>query len=208
MLDRICYGAISLRCTGCTQQPGSLLCPCSLRGPCGPLVQVLNTCYPQSLQATSQYGALGGVHWLTVSNTFSTHPSQVKIYDSYNTEVWDSVKTFILGICANLSRSLYLKKVSVERQGDSISCGLYALAYAFDLCLGIDPEGARYSDKLMRQHVLHCLKHQCVAPFPRVEPIVAGGRPLSLKSLGPGRPEDDSFGLALTGTVPLQAPAP
>ena len=55
----------------------------------------------------------------------------------------------------------------VQRQMGSSDCGLYALAFATDLCHGIDPTSPRsYDHVLMRQHYVECLDKGRMVPFP------------------------------------------
>jgi hypothetical protein len=58
---------------------------------------------------------------------------------------------------------------SVQQQSDEIMCGLFAIAFAFDLCHGINPVDRHYDEKKMREHLLKCLKQGYFEEFPLVD---------------------------------------
>ena len=56
-------------------------------------------------------------------------------------------------------------KIQVVRQKTQFQkggsdCGLFAIAYAVDLCQGIEPADVRYQQESMRSHLLQCLAMQ------------------------------------------------
>ena len=55
----------------------------------------------------------------------------------------------------------------VQRQVGSNDCGLFALAFATDLCNGLDPVNQRYEQGSMRQHYVSCLENGAMVPFPK-----------------------------------------
>ena len=57
----------------------------------------------------------------------------------------------------------------VQKQIGSADCGLFALAFATDLCQGLDPTTQRYDQVLMRQHYVTCLESAKVTPFQRLQ---------------------------------------
>ena len=46
-------------------------------------------------------------------------------------------------------------------------CGLFALAFATDLCYGLDPANQHYDQDAMRQHYVSCLESKANGPFPK-----------------------------------------
>ena len=50
---------------------------------------------------------------------------------------------------------------------DSIDCGLYAIANAFDLCDGMDPSTCSWKGQEMRQHLMQCMGDEQIQTFPR-----------------------------------------
>lgn len=55
----------------------------------------------------------------------------------------------------------------VQKQIGSADCCLFALAFATDLCQGLDLTTQRYDQALMRQHYVTCLESAKVTPFPK-----------------------------------------
>ena len=55
----------------------------------------------------------------------------------------------------------------ILKQIGSADCGLFAPAFATDLCQGLDPTTQSYDQALMRQHYVTCLKSAKVTAFPK-----------------------------------------
>ena len=55
----------------------------------------------------------------------------------------------------------------VQKQINSSDCGLFALAFATDLCHGVDPQTQAYDQENMRAHYVDCLESQEMVPFPK-----------------------------------------
>ena len=51
----------------------------------------------------------------------------------------------------------------------AVDCGVIAIAFATDLCHGLDPVAVTYDQEKMRQHLLTCLENKKLEPFPRME---------------------------------------
>ena len=60
----------------------------------------------------------------------------------------------------------------VQQQFGSSDCGLFALAFATDLCHGLDPTKRNYIQGLMRKHYVDCLESGKMAPFPTTDTTV------------------------------------
>ena len=52
------------------------------------------------------------------------------------------------------------------KQTNHSDCGLYAIAFAVDLCSGQDVCKRNFSAVLMRPHLLNCLQNRRFTPFP------------------------------------------
>ena len=74
-------------------------------------------------------------------------------------------KESIATIMNSQSHCLYLQFPEVQQQTDCSSCGLFALAYAFDVCDGIDPSMVEYSQVNLRSHFLSFLKKKSISSF-------------------------------------------
>ena len=57
---------------------------------------------------------------------------------------------------------------SVQKQSDTVMCGLYAIAFALDLCQDIDPVYRHYDESKMREHLLKCLRQNYFEEFPQI----------------------------------------
>ena len=55
----------------------------------------------------------------------------------------------------------------VQRQVGASDCGLFSLAFATDLCHGLDPVHLKYDQGAMRQRYVNCLENGAMVPFPR-----------------------------------------
>ena len=54
----------------------------------------------------------------------------------------------------------------VQKQLGSSDCGLFALAFATDLCHGLDPAKQSYNQEMMCRHFVSCLEKGKMTPFP------------------------------------------
>ena len=63
-------------------------------------------------------------------------------------------------------KELILEYQAVQSQRGSNDCGLFALAFATSLCAGENPVEINYIQHLLRKHLLDCITHQVISPFP------------------------------------------
>jgi hypothetical protein len=121
----------------------------------------------------------GQLHWYVISNFNSANDLQIQIYDSYfmkktyeyNKQFLSNVKKLIsrnksTGI-KNESNLIECEIKSVQIQSDSKMCGVFAIAFAYDLCNGIDPATQNYDEYAMRKHLFECLKQRKFTEFPK-----------------------------------------
>lgn len=57
----------------------------------------------------------------------------------------------------------------VQWQVGGSDCGLFSLAFATDLCHGIDPTNQKYNQGSMRQHYVNCLANGAMSPSPKLK---------------------------------------
>ena len=57
----------------------------------------------------------------------------------------------------NCNFTLEIRTVSVQQQKGSSDCGVFAVAYAVEVCLGRNPQYARFDQTRMRNHLYECL---------------------------------------------------
>ena len=106
----------------------------------------------------------GEDHWVTIS-TIGLPSGHVNVFDS----LYDTCNSFIIEqICAILctpNDAVHLHFMDTVKQTNHSDCGLYAIAFAVDLCSGQDVCKRNYSAVLMRPHLykiedlLHFLLH-------------------------------------------------
>ena len=65
---------------------------------------------------------------------------------------------------------LRIKKLSVQQQQGTLDCGLFALAFATEICVGGDVQGACFDQKKMRKHFFRCLVKREMKTFPKTTP--------------------------------------
>ena len=126
---------------------GSLVVPATSE-----FVQILNT----------------GSHWVCLS-TISTTPGTgtVKIFDSmYQKPNSTAVEHACRMLMYPGSKVTFINE-KVQRQVGANDCGLFSLAFATDLCHGLDPVHLRYDQGSMRRHYVNCLENGTMVPFPR-----------------------------------------
>ena len=63
--------------------------------------------------------------------------------------------------------SIRVEIASVQQQEDIHECGLFAVAYAVEVCYSRKPESAHFEQHLMRQHLKKCLNEEHFEPFPK-----------------------------------------
>ena len=104
-------------------------------------------------------------HWLTIS-TIGCSYSTVKVYDSLYMKMPRSTIKQVCSLLASSEPSITLQFEPSDRQLNGNDCGLFALAFCTALCAGKDPQGLRFDQKTMRQHLLKCLTQGHMEPFP------------------------------------------
>lgn len=63
---------------------------------------------------------------------------------------------------------LRLHKMSVQQQQGTLDCGLFAIAYAVEVCLGRNPQCASFDQQKMREHLYTCLTKGVLTSFPKM----------------------------------------
>lgn len=100
-------------------------------------------------------------HWITVSNLRCDFPGQVKIYDSiYNAFTASSRNAKMQQIAWMLHTDaprITFQWQDVQRQMGNKACGLYALANAYALCAGTNPEDYAWDQGKLWGHFMHSL---------------------------------------------------
>ncbi|MPC69067.1 hypothetical protein E2C01_063281 [Portunus trituberculatus] len=131
-------------------------------------LQVVNRSAPLQLDSMADYGRLTGTHWLLLSSYGVERSGQLAVYDS----MYNSLSACTTALVEQL-QELHVPPPGammrrVQRQNDGYSCGLFALAFAFSIAVGQDPCTVRYDRASMAPHLVMCLEHGVVQPFPSV----------------------------------------
>ena len=100
-------------------------------------------------------------------NRNRAHNDYCEVYDSLNSE---NRKAKVADKVANMlyCRKPEIKKLikSVQQQRNYVDCEVFAIAFATSLAFGDRPEEVIYDSKIMRQHLLNCLRNMRMERFP------------------------------------------
>ena len=64
---------------------------------------------------------------------------------------------------------LKIQRLAVQQQQGVSDCGLFAVAYAMEVCAGSNPEHVQFDQCRMRNHLYNCLRHGTITAFPKVQ---------------------------------------
>ena len=77
-------------------------------------------------------------HWCVVS-TVGCDCGVIHVYDSLYRSVSRETLSLIASMVYSPSSELNITKMDVEKQSNGSDCGVLAIAYAFDICNGLNP---------------------------------------------------------------------
>ena len=101
-------------------------------------------------------------HWVCVAGEGS---NEIHIYDYLLIKI--DIKSMHV-IAKMLKDEVFLTKtVPVQKQSNSSDCGLFALAFAFDLANNLDPSIITYNEEILRKHLLACIENEEITEFPK-----------------------------------------
>ena len=125
-------------------------------------------------KGTIQIHNVTNCHWVT-----STHSGgAIRVFDSlYGGELSDDFKKQLLCLYGEKKKKLQVQVVRVQQQQGTSDCGVYAVAYAVDIALGLDPVQVKYDQKLMRGHLRRCLSTGQFDRFPCEKRVCRAARP-------------------------------
>ena len=108
-----------------------------------------------------------GRHWVCLSNIGVTIPGAVRVFDSdlYRKPNASAIE-HACRMMHHMGDAVTLVNEKVQRQLGSSDCGLFALAFAAELCHGLDPTNRSYDQAKMREHYISCLESRTITPFP------------------------------------------
>lgn len=107
-------------------------------------------------------------HWACLSNKFCSDVNEVDLYDSLRSPVLPDGSVAIQAsvILHSEEKNVKVKTIDVQQQTNSVDCGLFALAFACDLCAGRDPSTRIYDQSKFRSHYKNCLVSEYITSFP------------------------------------------
>lgn len=121
----------------------------------------------------------GKLHWFTITNLKSNNSNQIQVYDSLysdqtylNNEILqNNLRKLILAKWSTNESSLCVELCikPVQKQSDHLMCGVFSIAFAFDLCQDIDPFSRVYDESKMREHLFKCLNQNYFEQFPLLD---------------------------------------
>ena len=111
-----------------------------------------------------------GNHWVCLSTISTTSsPDTVKIFDSLYQNTNSTAVEHACRMLMYPGDKVTFINEKVQRQVGGSDCGLFSLAFATDLCHGIDPTNQNYNQGSMRQHYVNCIENGAMSPFPKTE---------------------------------------
>ena len=124
-------------------------------------------CWPSVPEGFVQIIHVGRGHWACLSNVLC-EDNVVEFFDSLHCdpELETSITVQASSILQCESPSFAIRVVNVQKQENSDTCGLFAIAMAFDLCDGKDPFLSTYHETAMRSHLQECFTQETMSQFP------------------------------------------
>ena len=124
--------------------------------------------WPSSPRKFVQIAHVKNNHWICLSNVLCEDEGVVELFDSMHTSllVDNTIKQQTSTILHCQSPSFKIRVVNVQQQESADTCGLFAIAMAFDLCKGTDPFLSVYSESQLRTHLYKCFESKTFLQFP------------------------------------------
>ena len=128
-----------------------------------------------SLQMTSQQPPsvqihhTGHDHWIT---SFQDQQREVYVLDSKNPRhtLSGSTEIQLSKVYGNEKNILHVKIPPVQQQGNSVDCGVFAIAFMVEVCVLSSVKGLSntvFDTDMMRPHLIHCFNSKKFSPFPK-----------------------------------------
>ena len=110
-------------------------------------------------------------HWILAS-TVNCQPGTVKLYDSLRQPIPRPSQKLKEQLChmtyVTDGDILHLEWEDVKQQSNGIDCGIFAIASAVALCLGVNPTSCNFDNPSMRTHLIICLVMGELCHFPNL----------------------------------------
>ena len=92
-----------------------------------------------------------------------------RVFDSKWHDLTTETEIQLAQIYGDERDELRVEICPAQQQDGTVDCGVFAIAFATDLCSGLEPVAAIYDQEKMRQHLLTCLQNRKLLPFPRMK---------------------------------------
>ena len=108
----------------------------------------------------------GGFHWVVSTSK----GDEIFVYDSLYPKPSQNLSTQLRSCYKNFIKKdgLKVQYKNVSKQNGQSDCGVYAIAYAFDIASGKSPDQIVYNQCLMRKHLVECIEKDSLSSFPVV----------------------------------------
>ena len=118
---------------------------------CGAFVQIIN---------------VTNNHWCVVSKV-GCDSGVVNVYDNLTKKrLPKKTVRLIASLLFSAASTLEMRMMDIARQSNGFDCGVLAIAYAFDICSGLDPCSVSFHSNNIQQHLLTCLEQCQLSQFP------------------------------------------
>ena len=104
-------------------------------------------------------------HWVCVSNIGAAQ-NEVFVYDSLFSACSSEVVQAIMCILQPTVSTIRLSFVEVHKQSGGADCGVFAIANATILCMGLQPGKYVLDQQRIRKHLIDCLNSRKFSMFP------------------------------------------
>ncbi|XP_019861172.1 PREDICTED: uncharacterized protein LOC109589556 [Amphimedon queenslandica] len=121
----------------------------------------------------------GNYHWICVEIA----QKEVKVMDSLgeSLDLNDHTLIQIASLVKSEMTSIIIQQVSTQQQLGVRDCGLFAIAYSLEICLGSRTLHQRFDQNRMRHHLIECLENHHFTPFPKTTAHVSFSHKKTIK---------------------------
>ena len=109
-----------------------------------------------------------GRHWVCMS-TIGCSAGTVQVFDNLYNRPNDVLIDHGCRMLLSPQDAVTFFNVKVQKQIGGSDFGLFAVAFATDLCFGLDPHNQKYKQNETHQHFIRCLESGKITPFPKTD---------------------------------------
>ena len=108
-------------------------------------------------------------HWVCTTSVNTSKDSDVYVMDSLGgvCPISQSLQQQIAQVYGGKRSHLVIRRLSVQQQVGVKDCGLFAVAFAVDVCQRNNPSRVSYDQRKMRSHFASCLQKGHLDTFPQ-----------------------------------------